>query len=148
MRKVITKNILPCLVLGLLTACVSTQSYMPPQRPNKTEFAPSQEQIDNADYGAYPVNHKAIIKIHYARILKDPTSVIYGAITKPIKDHAIASRKPIFGYSVCVSVNAKNSFGGYAGMETTWFLFRDSKIIAMRDPKYGIYIGRKVTCGK
>jgi hypothetical protein len=40
----------------------------------------------------------------------------------------VENLKPFFGFSVCAEINAKNSYGGYVGAQTYWFLFRDGKI--------------------
>lgn len=77
-------------------------------------------------------------------------SVIYGRISKPRKEHAVTNqfrREVVHGYSVCASVNAKNSYGGYTGQKQRWFLIRKSQIIRTNETKFGeIYIGHRINC--
>lgn len=37
--------------------------------------------------------------------------------------------KRVTGYATCVSVNAKNAYGGYTGVKLARIVFRDSKVI-------------------
>ena len=44
---------------------------------NGCALNPSQEQLQNADYGPYPSNYEEIIKSHYGKKLFDPYSANY-----------------------------------------------------------------------
>lgn len=100
----------------------------------------TREQAATAYYGSYPTNYENIVKQHFEIQLIDPTSVIYRSMTTPRKwyfgGHGLVPAK--FGYVVCVSMNAKNSFGGYTGLTSRSLLIRDGEVIAQDDPnKYG-----------
>lgn len=106
----------------------------------------------DADYGAYPDNYEQLIKEYLARSLKDPDSVRYTDFTKPRKEHAIENaglKQAIYGYSSCVLVNAKNSYGGYTGNHQYWFFIQNGKIVRSSDTTTGlkiIYLGRPINC--
>lgn len=90
---------------------------------------PSQEEIRDADYGSYPDNHESIVKGFYALGLKDPESVRYGSITRP-QPYVLASRidAAIYGHLVCVTYNAKNSYGAYTGFSTDALILRNGYV--------------------
>jgi len=108
--------------------------------------------VANADYGGYPANYETLIKIHLSQTLKDPDSVRYGAFSLPRQEHVIENfmaQQAIYGYSVCVSVNAKNSYGGYTGSHVFWYFIRNGEILRSRDTTITgttIYIGRSINC--
>ena len=112
-------------------------------------WRPSAADIETADYGAYPHDYEGLIKEWYRQNLKDPDSVRFGQITRPLREHAITNqfkKQAAYGYSVCGKVNARNSYGGFTGTKTRWFLVRNSRIVRSNKPKYGIYIGRPYRC--
>lgn len=88
------------------------------------------ETVDtiNADYGPRPDNFEELVKAWAEQNLKDPDSARYNRISKPRKEFMVANLKPFFGWSVCADINSKNSYGGYTGAQTHWFLIRDGKI--------------------
>jgi hypothetical protein len=92
--------------------------------------APTQKEVDSADYGIYPSNYEAVVKEFYSNILKDPYSAEYRNITGPKKfwlsDRSKGSR---YGYLVCVTINAKNSYGAYVGYKTDGLLIRNDSVI-------------------
>lgn len=106
----------------------------------------------NADYGSYPSNYQQIIKAWYLENLKDPDSAKFNAFSKPRREHAITNqfnREAVFGYSVCATVNAKNSYGGYTGGQVRWFLIRNGSIVRTQATEgiySNIYIGRPINC--
>ena len=66
-----------------------------------------------------------------------------------MKEHAITNqfkKEAVYGYSVCAEANARNSFGGYTGMTTRWFLIRNGRIVRSEKPTVHIYIGRPHRC--
>lgn len=105
--------------LSLLSACAT---------PSKETTVAETVDTVNADYGPRPENYEALIKEWAEQNLKDPESARYGKISKPRKEFMVANLKPSFGWSVCADINAKNSYGGYTGAITHWFLIRDGKI--------------------
>lgn len=108
----------------------------------------------DADYGVYPADYEALVKAHMEATLKDPESARYSNFSKPRKEHIITNvgaKEAAYGYSVCVLVNAKNSYGGYTGNHQYWFFMRDGKIMRSNDVDSGyfgkiIYQGRNVNC--
>ena len=128
---------------ALLAACA------PMPRAAKQGWRPSPIQIRTADYGAYPSDYETIVKGWYLRNLKDPDSARFGRITRPLREHAIRNqfrKEAVYGYSVCARVNARNSFGGYTGFKTRWFLIRNGRIVRISPPRFHIYIGRPYRC--
>jgi hypothetical protein len=98
----------------------------------------------------YPNNYVSIIKAWYAENLKDPDSAKFNKISKPQKEHAIENqfqRLALFGYSVCATVNAKNSFGGYTGSKVRWFLIRNGVVVREQPADEHIYLGHYPNCG-
>lgn len=101
----------------------------------------------STDYGAYPREYEAIVKAWYEDRLKDPGSAIYKRISAPRQEYMIVNKDQklaAYGYSVCATVNAKNSYGAYGGAETTWFMIRDGKILRTIDMQkpFGTIISR------
>ena len=99
---------------------------------------PSPEQASQADYGSYPSNYESIVKIYYNVTLKDPDSAKFGSISTPIQyylGNRFSGAK--YGYLVCSSVNAKNSYGAYVGYKTTALLIRNGEMIKIIEN--GIY---------
>lgn len=91
---------------------------------------PTQEQIATADYGSYPDDYKAIIKSYLAASLFDPYSAVYSDWTEPVQGYA-GDRLTGFahGYSICVTVNAKNRFGAYVGARLYHFVLRNGAVV-------------------
>lgn len=85
--------------------------------------------MTNANFGAYPTDSEGLIKAWAETTLKDPESARYVHFSKPRKEWAVAQKQPIYGWSVCVTINAKNGFGGYTGAQVWWFFIQDGKIV-------------------
>ena len=134
---------------SLLMLVTVLASCAPLPRTEKPGWRPSPIEIQTADYGAYPSDYETIVKAWYLRSLKDPDSARFGRITRPLREHAIRNqlrKEAIYGYSVCARVNARNSFGGYTGFKTRWFLIRNGRIVRTSPPRFHIYIGRPYRC--
>lgn len=104
---------------------------------------------ENADYGRYPKDYESIVHNHLSLILKDPNSVRISKITKPRKEHKITDKlkkEAVYGYSTCVWLNAKNSYGGYVGENLYWFLIRNDYVTHYDIGSAPIYIGRGKNC--
>jgi len=89
-----------------------------------------------AEFGKYPAKYQEIIKSYLEKYLKDPDSAKYSVFTKPRKEFAIdnaLNKHAIYGYSACVLVNAKNSYGGYTGNHLFWFFIQNDNIIRAQD---------------
>ncbi len=91
-----------------------------------------------------------LVKAYYIDVLKDPETARFGRVTRPIRAHAIANvfkHEAVYGYSVCATVNARNSYGGYTGRRATWFLIYEGRIVQASTPGYAIYIdGPQARC--
>lgn len=95
---------------------------------NGCSFAPSQKELENADYGQYPSSYKSIISEYMSNILKDPSSAEYRYINTP-KTGWNSWGGTKFGYIVCTYINAKNSFGGYNGAKLYYFFIKNNQVI-------------------
>lgn len=91
--------------------------------------APTQTELNSADYGKYPDNYESIIKDYYYRILKDPFSVRYKDIPPPAHAWKRDLGKILYGYKVCVTYTAKNSYGAYGGWQTDYILIHNGVVI-------------------
>lgn len=108
----------------------------------------------SASYGAYPSNYVELVKGHLLKTLKDPESARYTGFTSPIKEHVIlniSKQQALYGYSVCVLVNAKNSYGGYVGNHQYWFFIKNNQVVRSRDIDSDadgrvIYRGHNISC--
>jgi len=98
---------------------------------------PSREEIINADYGNYPVNYKEIVENYMSIRLKDPMSARYRYLDEPVLAWYRGSPYN-FGYSLCVYINAKNSFGGYTGPQLNYFMINNGYIIVHHDYKHSV----------
>lgn len=142
----ITSYLPACAAILIVSAVSSCQTHSQNKPPVEQGWKPDTE---NADYGAYPTNYVDLIKSWYMNNLKDPDSAKFVHFSRPRKEHAITNqfnKEAMFGYSVCATVNAKNSYGGYTGGRTMWFLIRNGLIVRTQDPKHPIYIGRPTNC--
>ena len=78
--------------------------------------------------------------------LKDSGSAVYkfgepekGYLTKPpIQGGGL----DLAGYTVPVEINAKNSYGGYAGFESYKFLLRDNEVVRYATYESGFWFWR------
>ncbi len=73
--------------------------------------APTQQDMDMADYGSYPGNYQNIAMSYIGNRLGDPSRAVYSNWSGPTKGARSAYGKHYFGYQVCVWVNAKNLIG-------------------------------------
>jgi hypothetical protein len=92
-----------------------------------------QKPLPNADYGSYPEHYQALIRSHMDKVLLDPESARYD-FTLPRRAYvnqglAYGGGVQFLGYVVHFVVNAKNSFGGYAGRKSYMALIREGAIV-------------------
>jgi len=92
-----------------------------------------QALLETADIGSKPKDYRSLIVSYMSEKLKDPDSAKYswdradgprkgfGAYAPPDDDCRI-------GWAVCVSINAKNSYGGYVGPGKWFFIIRDNEV--------------------
>jgi len=109
-----------------------------------------------ADYGSYPTNYQNAIETAFVRQLKDPDSAKFSDFTAPKHDQMVqveyathgvgVNKTAVYGYSSCVSVNAKNSYGGYTGNKQYWFLIRNGQVMRTEPAGGLVYIGHGATC--
>lgn len=109
-------------------------------------MGPTQADIKGAYYGTYPENYKEIVMSYASRQLKDPDSATYTFMGAPQKGHVYIWRGLVgglltghvleFGYKGDVGINAKNSYGGYTGMQRHYYIIRDNQVVL-----YGDYVG-------
>lgn len=90
------------------------------------------------DYGPPPTAERAnaLMVEHFNDVLKDSESARYRWGSDPIRywfrETGAATKKRTFaGWLVTADVNAKNSYGGYAGFATYRFLIRNDSIVAV-----------------
>ena len=82
-----------------------------------------------ADAGSAPTHYEAIIKNHLQGALKDPNSLIDLSISEPILTScSIGIYGPFNGWRVTTSYNAKNSYGGYVGLQTYYYWFHGARL--------------------
>lgn len=96
------------------------------------------ESATEADFGPPPpANHEEIEKAFILESLKDPESARFKSIDKMNKtaiQSGFASPTPILVWITGLSVNAKNSYGGYTGFQYYLFAWQNEKIIAFSGP--------------
>jgi len=96
--------------------------------------------LASADYGN-PIAQEGAQKLateFLSNRLKDPLSAQYqwGVVYKGwIRNAPIHGAGLVFGYVLDVSVNAKNSFGGYVGFKQYRFVFYNGSIKTVYGPK-------------
>lgn len=88
---------------------------------------PTAQQLASADYGPFPHQFQVKLATYLQATLKDPDTAKLSAPIGPARTYAGLSA-PVYGWGVCMGVNAKNSFGGYTGPKQYFFLFRNGEI--------------------
>ncbi|MFT4255965.1 MAG: hypothetical protein QM599_03260 [Pseudoxanthomonas sp.] len=85
----------------------------------------------DADFGPYPDDYEKLVQSHFSEQLKDPDSAKFSdfRIKKSYVLISAPNKQAQFGYAVCVNINAKNSYGAYAGKTLTWAFIRDNAIV-------------------
>lgn len=93
---------------------------------------------DDPVYGRYPNRYKDIIMDWLFTHLHDPLSAEIEWQTEPRKaDLPGPNGKPVYGYLVLVTINARSMFGNPTGKQTHGFLIRDYEIIKTTGFGYG-----------
>lgn len=91
---------------------------------------PTPQEAAKADYGAYPNNYEEIVRAYHRTYLRDPNTAQYSGFSAPtqlwIGDRFSGAK---YGYGVCVTYNARNSYGGYVGVRTDAALIRNGVVI-------------------
>jgi|TARA_Y100001968_G_scaffold317284_1_gene346107 hypothetical protein len=91
---------------------------------------PSEQEISDADYGAYPDDYENIVKTYYGYHLTHPNSVEYGKIEKP-KRYWLGNEldNVYYGYLVCATLNYRNMVGKDTGFNTHALLIHDGLVV-------------------
>ena len=92
--------------------------------------APSQDEIDNADYGKYVSSSQCtnLAKTFIKNKLKDPSSAQFNNVycyKGWLGSVPIVGVSATFGYTFGGNVNGKNSYGGYTGFTPFIGVVRD-----------------------
>lgn len=143
---------LPLVAIALLlTACAPSQQMREAQQKD-AEFAESVKNInlETADVGNKPENFQSLVESAIRGQLKDPDSAQFSGFTEPRKEVMVEKSNFVYGYSSCVFVNAKNSYGGYTGKQLYWAFIRNGQVLRIKNTNdaYGniIFVGRPVNC--
>ncbi|MBD1229394.1 hypothetical protein [Xenorhabdus griffiniae] len=106
--------------------------------------------FSRADYGVRPSNYERVVKDYFETVLVDPESAKFSGWTEPKQEVMIKDHLPVFGYSLCVNINAKNSYGGYTGNHLYWIFTKNNSVMRVQDttkfPYRKIFIGHDITC--
>jgi hypothetical protein len=120
------KYIIVSILVLFLTACAGTQIKSEDIRNANFESRPTQDETE------------AKIRVHLETVLIDPDSLRLSC-NAPRKGWGRENMfdKPIFGYLVICSVNAKNRLGGYTGGKRHSYIFNGNYFKAF----YSEYVG-------
>lgn len=99
---------------------------------------PSDSELAQADYGGYPSDYREVVESYMSGILKDPGSAQYQYLNSPQRAWSGLGGS-LYGYAVCVNINAKNSYGGYVGGRPNYFLIHNGAVVrtVQGDGQYG-----------
>ncbi|AJJ69510.1 Uncharacterised protein [Yersinia pseudotuberculosis] len=156
------KLLLPCVIALFIAGCAPYPSGVFDSTANGQKMAEAKRQdaefekavkninLDTADVGAKPKNYKKLVEDAIRNELKDPDSAKFSDITTPRKEVMVKNRNFVYGYSSCVYVNAKNSYGGYAGKQLYWVFIRNDEVLRVKNTndEFGqsIFVGRPISC--
>jgi hypothetical protein len=82
-----------------------------------------------------PANYRGLVAAYLRKTLKDPYSVRDAEISGPT-DIFVGLINGGTAPGVCVRMNAKNSFGGYIGIETSAGVIRNGEVVGMGPPSF------------
>lgn len=137
------KKLIACCALVILSAGCAPATKPEPEPMTNIDFS-------KADYGNPPADYKLKIKSWLESNLKDPESAKVSEPTALRKEVAFENKQAIFGYTTCMGINAKNSYGGYTGIKGYWFFFHKGRIVRAQQtdvyPGMMIFRGHNVTC--
>jgi len=127
---------------GSAVPIVHTESAPTASGPGSGPLTPTREVATK--YGDMPTDYEEAIRRYFQEHLRYPDSVQYQGITKPEHGYTTAvtgaflmREKREYGWTVKVTINAKNSHDSYTGLKTYTFLFRGEKIVDARLPLPG-----------
>lgn len=155
MKKIIALTVTTALLSGCVPGVPGDLAYERNRDEAKradAEFAQAVKNInlDTADVGSEPKSYKKLIEDAIRENLKDPDSARFYDFTSPRKEVMVENKKFVYGYSACVFVNAKNSYGGYTGKKLYWAFIRNGRVLRIQDTnsEFGnlIFVGRNINC--
>jgi hypothetical protein len=121
------------VVLLFSYGCARVQPTSQPKPELKAiptpQSKPTPEEIANADYGYRWVDYQETIIQFISEDLFDPYSAVFSDWKEPSKGWARGKEGFVFGYQICVAVNAKNRMGGYTGKKWYFIMMKDRSII-------------------
>jgi hypothetical protein len=114
------KNSIPLIAAVMLAACAP--------------LTPKPEQVQAANYGPKPSHELllALVKDDMSRRLKDPYSAVFEC-GEPRKAWVNWYGSFYFGYVATCNINAKNSYGAYAGMRPYAFMINNGSVTLQGD---------------
>ena len=158
-KKVVLALILGSFLAGCAPSYVNTPASkvdhdktMQEARRKDAEFAEKVKNInlETADVGVKPKGYKSLVESAIRDDLKDPDSAKFYDFTSPRKEVMVEKGSFVYGYSTCVYVNAKNSYGGYVGKQLYWAFIRNNQVLRVKNTTeaYGdiIFVGRPIAC--
>ncbi len=114
------KKFFPLFAMFILFACAGATP-------------PTSSELENADYGSYPANYKKILENKIKMALIDEDSAKFRYSGDPLK-----AWKPltngngyVYGWDVCVEVNAKNRMGGYVGYKPYYAFIKNGNVLSL-----------------
>jgi hypothetical protein len=107
------------LIAGVLTGCANVPDKNTPEAPT---------------YGTYPGDYKALIDAYQQTTLKESSSTVVQYLNEPSSGwtRAVLGAPAVFGYRVCLIVNAKSAYSGNAGKLLTEVFIRNEKVVSYR----------------
>lgn len=82
-----------------------------------------------ADVGPVPAAYEQTVRAYLRSALRDPASMTDFAVSAPERTScAVGVYGPFHGWRVAVQYNAKNAFGGYVGLKTTYYWFHGEQL--------------------
>lgn len=95
------------------------------------------------EYLPYKLRYKVVLDAVSRAGLKDPDSALvkYSSLSKAVHFKVKSNGDKVFEFGdfISVSVNAKNSYGGYVGYETTKYFLRDKDTTALTASDADLY---------
>lgn len=90
--------------------------------------APDKSELAKANYGELPENYQQQVKVTVGSRLKDPYSAVYD-FKNPFKGWCKSGFTTMYGWVIPFTLNAKNSYGAYAGASPKTFMFYKGNLV-------------------
>ena len=138
MKHVYLNAITVVLGVGLiLGSATHDPNYRTPYQRELEQKSRCEDELEKFDFVKKPANYKSIIKSYLKQSLKDPDSakVDWGQVSGPTPGYGnlYVTDECNVGWTVCVPINAKNSYGAYTGSARWSFIIRDNMVIYSND---------------